>query len=160
MRAPLDARFEIGIQGPDLMVGPFALMGVSKDAPKQGRVEFSLDEVVLGSALHGAEGCLFVVLPRENDDRRLVRLRPDAGDVAEPSPVRQRQVEQYDLEDVVAEQIERLAHRLRPSQIEGAFSVAQRDLRESPVARVVFDEQDTHGFRRPPGWRGAGASRW
>ena len=80
-----------------LLLGPLTLDGVADGAEEQGAISLALDEIVLGTRLHGLEGNHIVVEAAQHDDRQAGAFaHPLEG--LQPFRVGQREVEQDDVE--------------------------------------------------------------
>ena len=111
-----------------------------KHARQQRAAEVAFRHIVLGPFLHGGQGQFLVTAARENDDRAPRGNRLHGAKSRQPVTIRQRQVEQHDVELRVAEPAQAIGQIARPVERESNRTLRQRFGDEACVSRVVFDQ--------------------
>ncbi len=160
-----DFHFVTGL--PQVLLQFFPLGGVANGAQQCVAVGFTLDEIVLGPVLHRGDGQGLVIQTGDEHERDFRSLGVGLAEGLQTLAVRQRQVQEDQIDVVLAQILQALGEPGRP--FEGDIvspRLGQHLPDEAGVAGVIFDEQNLEGSigaRYLPGrtpshcW---GAGRW
>lgn len=144
-----------GLLGEELALHDLPLVAldrVADRASQAGAVDQPLEEVVLGALLERAQRQIFIVQPREHDDRHRGRslVRPDNG--LQAARVGQREIEEDDVGLLRAERLERLRQVIYLCHLGAHPPILRQQLaQEARITWVVLDEEDAdrHLFQSP-----------
>ena len=126
-----------------LRFGALALDRVTDRAEDHAAVTFPFDEVVLNAAIQNLDRVVLVALAAEHDHGH-VRIRAlDLLDAVAAARVRQMQVEQHDVEAILAQRRHGVREQADPRNVDGAaIAAAQTLTQELGVVAAILDEQD------------------